>query len=125
MYPFSRTHHRGLSYVVSLFTKTIYSTSRNFRYCFKFHRLFLADGVAKQNRPTRYRQQQQTALNIFKDYLILKSITVIENNDIFFNDGIFNDIPKLAIFRCNNKNEKFMSHKKLPYIKMQVLEVVF
>ena len=42
-------------------------------------------------------KQQQTALDMLRDYIIFKSITVIEH-DLFFGYAIFNDEPDLAIF---------------------------
>ena len=44
-------------------------------------------------------QQQQTDLNILRDYMISKSIAVIEHNDLVYGDLIFNDEPDLAMFR--------------------------
>ena len=43
-------------------------------------------------------QQQQTDLNILRDYMIFKSIAVIEHNDLFYGDLIFNEEPNLAMF---------------------------
>ena len=43
-------------------------------------------------------QQQQRDLNILRDYIISKSIAVIEHNDHFYGDLIFNDEPDLAMF---------------------------
>ena len=43
--------------------------------------------------------QQHTALDMLKDFMILKSITVIEYNDFVFGEAIFNDEPDLALFR--------------------------
>ena len=70
-------------------------------------------------------QQQQTALNILKDYMISKSIAVIKHNDLFYGDLIFNDEPDLAMFRYKNENEKFVSHEELQNIKMLGSEGVF
>ena len=64
-------------------------------------------------------KQQQTALDILKDFMILKSITVIEHDDLFFGNAIFNDEPDLAMFRYN-KEKKIVSHENLDHdIKMQ------
>ena len=50
-------------------------------------------------------KQQQTALNILRDYMISKSTTVIEHDDLFIRDVIFNKEPDLAMFRYKNVNE--------------------
>ena len=71
-----------------------------------------------------FHQQQQTDLNILRDYMISKSIAVIEHNDLFYGDLIFNDEPDLAMFRYKNENEKFVSHEELQNIKMLALEGV-
>ena len=63
-------------------------------------------------------QQQQTAINILRYYMISKSIAVIEHDDLFIGDAIFNDELDLAMFRYKNENEKFMSHEELHNIKM-------
>ena len=44
-------------------------------------------------------KQQQTALDMLKDFMILKSITVIKYDDLVFGDAIFNDEPDHAMFR--------------------------
>ena len=36
-------------------------------------------------------KQQQTTLEMFRDFMILKSITVIKHDDLFFGDAIFNN----------------------------------
>ena len=46
-----------------------------------------------------YPKQQQTALDILRDFIILMSITVIEHYDLYFGDAILNDEPELAMFR--------------------------
>ena len=69
-------------------------------------------------------QQQQTDLNILRDYMISKSIAVIEHNDLFYGDLIFNDKPDLAMFRYKNENKKFLSHEELQNIKMLASEGV-
>ena len=46
-----------------------------------------------------FHQQQQTALNILREYMISKSITVIEHDDLFFGGTSSIDEPHLAIFR--------------------------
>ena len=57
--------------------------------------------------------------------MISKSIAVIEHNDFFIGDAIFNNESDLAIFRYKNTNKKFMSHDELHNIKMQGSEGVF
>ena len=49
--------------------------------------------------------QQQTLLNNLKEYMISKSITVIEHDDLFIGNAIFLNKPDLAIFRYQTKNE--------------------
>ena len=64
--------------------------------------------------------KQHTALDMLRDFMILKSITVIEHDDLFFGDEIFNDDPDLAMFRYK-KETKIVSHENLENdIKMQV-----
>ena len=53
-------------------------------------------------------KQQQTALNILRDYMISKSITVIEHNDFFINDATINQEPDLSMFRYKNLNEAML-----------------
>ena len=48
---------------------------------------------------------QHTAIDMLKNFMILKSITVIEH-DYFFGKAIFNDEPNLAMFRYKNKKQK-------------------
>ena len=70
-------------------------------------------------------KQQQIALNILRDYMIFKSITVIEHDDLIICDAIFNQKPYLAMFWFKTVNEKFRSHKELHNNKMQASEGVF
>ena len=57
---------------------------------------------------------------MLRDLMILKSITVIDNDDLFFGDSIFNDDPDLGMFRYN-KEKNIVSHENLDHdIKMQV-----
>ena len=65
-----------------------------------------------QNRMDQleFPKQQQTALDMLRDFMILKSITVIKNNDLFFNDAIFNDEPDFAMVRYKQEN-KIVSHE--------------
>ena len=52
--------------------------------------------------------------------MILRSITVIEHDDLFFGGAIFNDDPDLAKFRYK-KETKIVSQENLENdIKMQV-----
>ena len=69
-------------------------------------------------------QQQQTDLNILRNCMISKSIAVIEHNDLFYGDLIFNDEPDLAMFRYKNENEKVLSHEELKNIKMLASDVI-
>ena len=64
--------------------------------------------------------KQHTALDMLRDFMILKSITVIEHDDLFFGGAIFNDDPDLAMFRYK-KETKIVSYENLENdIKMQV-----
>ena len=54
--------------------------------------------------------QQHTALDMLKDFIILKSITVIEHDDLFFREAIFNNEPDLAMFRYKKEDKKIVSH---------------
>ena len=49
-------------------------------------------------------KQQHTSLNMLKDFMIFKSITIIEHNDFLFGGAIFNDEPDLAMFRYKKEN---------------------
>ena len=69
-------------------------------------------------------KQQQTALNILRDFMILKSITVIEHDDLFFGNAIFNDEPDLAMFRFK-KQTKIVSHENLDMISRCRFQKVF
>ena len=51
-------------------------------------------------------KQQQTALDMLKDFMICTSITVTVHNDFFFGDGICNDGFDLAMFRYKKENKK-------------------
>ena len=67
---------------------------------------------------------QQTALDMLRDFMILKSITVIEHDDLFFGDAIFNDEADLATFRYK-KEKKIFTHENFDHdIKMQVSQGV-
>ena len=71
-----------------------------------------------------FSQQQRTNLNILRNYMISKSIAVIQHNDLFYGDLIVNDEPDLAMFRYKNEYEKFVSHGKLQNIKILASEGV-
>ena len=49
--------------------------------------------------------QQQTLINNLKKYMISKSITVIEHDDLFIGNAIFINKPDLAIFQYQSENE--------------------
>ena len=50
-------------------------------------------------------KHQQTALEILRDYMISKSIIVIEHDDLFIGNVIVNKEPDLVLFRYKNVNE--------------------
>ena len=50
-------------------------------------------------------KQQQIALDILRVYMISKSITVIEHDDLIIGDVIFNTEPDLAMFWYKIVNE--------------------
>lgn len=50
--------------------------------------------------------QQQIALEILRNFMILKRIIVIEYDNLFFNDAILNEEPDLAMFRYKNKKQE-------------------
>ena len=68
-----------------------------------------------QNRMDQldFPKQQQTALDMLRDFMILKSIIVIEHDDLFIGDATFNEEPDLAMFRyrrnSNCEQQKFGS----------------
>ena len=81
-----------------------------------------------QNRMDKldFPKQQQTALDMLRDYMMLKSITVIEHYDLLFGDAIFNDEPDLTMFRNKKENKKIVSDEDLDHdIKMHILKCVF
>ena len=62
---------------------------------------------------------------MLKDFMILKSITVIKHDDLLFGDAIFNDEPDLAMFRYKTEKQ-IVSHQNLDHdIKMQIPKGVF
>ena len=69
-------------------------------------------------------KQRQTALDMLRDFIILKSIIVIKHDHLFFGDVIFNDKPDLALFRYK-KEKKIVTHENFDHdIKMQVSQNV-
>ena len=76
-----------------------------------------------QNRMDQldFPKQQRTALDILRDLMFFKGITVIEHDDLFFGDAIFANEPDLAMFRYKKEDKKIVSHKDFDHdIKMQV-----
>ena len=69
--------------------------------------------------------KQHTALDMLKDFMILKRITVIEH-DVFFGEAIFNDEPDLAMFWYKIDDKNILSHENLDHdIKLPVSKRVF
>ena len=67
-----------------------------------------------------FTDKQHTALNMLRDFMILKSITVIEHDDLVFGGAIFNDDPDHAMLRYK-KETRIVSYENLENdIKMQV-----
>ena len=98
--------------------KKIHSKNLYERFCFKLHWRFGADGVSKQDGPNRLSKKQQILLDILRHFMMLKSITLIKHDDLFFDDAYFNDELDLAMFRYK-KEKKIVSHKNLDHnIKM-------
>ena len=70
-------------------------------------------------------KQQQTALDILRNFMFLKGKTVIEHDD-FVDDAIFDDEPDLAMFRYKTKNKQIVSHENLDHnIKMHFFKCVY
>ena len=81
-----------------------------------------------QNRMDQldFPDQQHTALDMLKDFMILKSITVIEHDDLYFGQAIFNNEPDLAMFRYKKEDKQIVNHKNLDHdIKLPVPKRVF
>ena len=81
-----------------------------------------------QNRMDQldFSKHQQTALDILRDFMLLKGITVIQHDDLFLGDAIFADEPDLAMFRYKNKEKNIVSNKDLDHdIKMHIPKCVF
>ena len=65
-------------------------------------------------------KQQLTSLNMLKDFMIFKSITIIEHNDFLFGGAIFNDEPDLAMFQYK-KEKQIVSYENFDHdLGMQV-----
>ena len=47
--------------------------------------------------------------------MILKSIDVIEHDDLFFGEASFNNEPDLAMFRYKKEDKKIVSHENLDH----------
>ena len=56
-------------------------------------------------------KQQQTALDIVRDFMFLKGTTVIEHDDLFFGDAIFAEEPDLAMFWYKKETKIIVSHE--------------
>ena len=70
--------------------------------------------------------KQHTALDMLKDFMILKSITVIEHDDLDFGEAIFNNEPDLAMFRFKKEDKKIVNHENFNHdIKLPVPKRVF
>ena len=56
-----------------------------------------------------------------RDFVILKSTTVIEHDDLYFDENICCDELDMAMFRYKNKDKIIVSHKDFDHdIKMHV-----
>ena len=53
-----------------------------------------------------FTDKQHTALDMLKDFMNLKSITVIDHDDLCFGEAIINDVADLAMFRYNKKRQE-------------------
>ena len=68
---------------------------------------------------------QQTALNILRNFMFHKGITVIVHDDLVFCDAIFADESDLALSGYTIENKKIMSHDDLNNdMKIQAAKVV-
>ena len=56
--------------------------------------------------------QKQTSLDILKDYMFSKRITIIEHDDFYFNAGSNNE-PHIYVFRFKQDDEEFVSDKEV------------
>ena len=57
-------------------------------------------------------QQKQTSLDILKNYMFSKRITIIEQDDFYFNAGSNNE-SHLHVFRFKLNDEEFVSDKEV------------
>ena len=57
-------------------------------------------------------QQNQTSLDILKDYMYSKGITILKHDDFFFNAGGNNE-PYLHVFRFKQNDEEFVSDEEV------------
>ena len=81
-----------------------------------------------QNRMDQldFPKQQQTALDVLRDFMFLKGITVIEHDDLFFGNAIFAEEPDLAMFRYKKKDKNIARNEDLNNdIKIEVPKGVF
>ena len=88
-------------------------------------RVFISDSVLSsigavelmvfQNRMDQldFLKQQQTALDVLKDFMFLKGITVIEHDDLFFSNAIFTEEPYLAMFRYKKEDKNIARNEDL------------
>ena len=73
-----------------------------------------------------FNDKQHTTLDMLKDFIILKSITVIEHDNLCFGEAIFNNEPDRAMFRKKKEDIKLVSHEILDHdIKLPVPKRVF
>ena len=57
-------------------------------------------------------QQKQTSLDILKDYMFFNGITIIEQDDFYFNADSNNE-PHLHVFRFKQDDDEFVSDKEV------------
>ena len=73
-----------------------------------------------------FTKQQQTKLDMLRDFILLKSITWIKHDDLFFRNVIFKDEPDLAMLRYKKDDKKIVSLNNFNHdIRMQVLKGAF
>ena len=101
-----------MQYVVPRFFGEIYLKSFYNRPCIKLDWRFWGDNVSKHDRPSQFSWQAAHSANMLRDFMILKSIIVIEHDDHLFGGAIFDDDPDLAMFRYK-KETKIVSHENL------------
>ena len=103
---------RFLVRTIEVFRKSLHDFLENF-----IRRVLITDSLLRvigvfeligfQNRLEQldFSKQQQIALNILRDYMISRNIAVIEHDDFFISDAIFNNEPDLAMFRYKNTRQ--------------------